>query len=898
MMSFTSAFSRSTFVSLGLGVVLALGAFGCAQSGAEPESELGVARSELSASVRRARATTIRDAARADGITNGLVVAMLAEEETFLNHCHSEAPTWSCPGPASPDCGGGAVISGGGDGPCSIDQGGLSLFQIDDGTESQTVAAHGARVLTIEGSAHVAINRLIDKLIVSSYLGISTRAEAITFLNNLRIDDANWNNYISTLVRYWNGCSPSNRCWGNRFPKYNAAARTLLGEMGRDFWYSGSDPMMMPPPASGTYTITQSGSEIPRQGLRNGTLEASLGVAVEPYGTVTMTTDGSWVRGTVSHFGGANDTGVTATETGSISGERLRSLNVPATPTPAQIAANPGSFYFVAMRWNYSPNGRTWWRNARIALRNATTGRTVIVRPVDWGPHTRTARIVDISPQAMTDLGVSTDASILVAFAPPGTPLGVVGAAPTPTPMPGEGWLRNPTNVTRVTSYVTHTSSGNLVRYDCGGITRSGHRGTDFGVPTGTPVFAAAAGTVLRVNDGCPAIGNMSSSCGGGYGNHVIILHEGGFATLYAHFTPGSVIPRTGSMVACGEQIGLSGTSGRSSGPHLHFEVRSNVTNVSTFFVSNNTLDPYGGRCSSQENSLWTGGAPMASCEVMGDNSQLTAATYGRPVSGVAGTTIRQRLSFRNTGTTTWNPMFRLVHTGGEFTEVMPLPVDDTVAPGGNYVFEIVVETPSAPGTHRGEWRIANAEGTTFGQVGSLTINIAEAPRGCNSHTLGRTVDHGSCVQVTYSGCGRSTCAWFRCADTAWLCTQPSDCEGESFANARCGGGDAGPARDVGPVDAMMCTNPLQTSCSSDTQCCDATCAPRNGTLQCCLGAAQRCTSSMDCCGQTLCIAGRCALTARGGNCERTAECAGGGICRRPSRGAICALGQRDCTCQ
>lgn len=885
-------------VALGLGVVLALGAFGCAPNNAEPEGELGVARSELSSAVRRARATTIRDAARADGITNGLMVAMLAEEETYLNHCHSEAPTWSCPGPASPDCGGGAVISGGGDGACSLDQGGLSLFQIDDGTESQTVAAHGARVLTIEGSAHVAINRLIDKLIASSYLSISTRAEAITFLNNLRIDDANWTNYISTLVRYWNGCPRSAACWSNRFPKYNTAARTLLSEMGRDFWYSGADPMVPPTPATGTYTISQGGSEIPRQGLRNATLEASLGVAVEPYGTVTMTTDGSWVRGTVSHFGGASDLGVTPTETGSITGEVLRSLNTPASPTAAQVAANPNAFYYVAMRWNYTPNGRTWWRNARIALRNTATNRTVIVRPVDWGPHTRTARIVDISPQAMTDLGVSTDASILVAFAPPGTPLGVVGSTP-PGPMPGgAGWLRNPTNVTRVTSYVTHSSGGSLVRYDCGAITRSGHRGTDFGVPSGTPVFAAAAGTVLRVNDGCPAAGSMSSTCGGGYGNHVMILHDGGYATLYAHFTPGSVVPRSGQRVACGEQIGLSGSSGRSSGPHLHFEVRSNVRDVGSYFVSNNTLDPYGGRCSSQTDSLWTGGAPMVSCEVMGDNSQLIAATYARPIAGVAGTTIRQRLNFRNTGTTTWNNMYRLVHTSGAFAEVMSLPLEDTVAPGGNYTFEVVVETPTAPGTHRGEWRIANATGMVFGQVGSLTVNIAEDPRSCRSATLGRNVEHGSCVQVTYSGCGRSTCAWYRCADSAWLCTQPSDCEGESYPNARCGGNDAGPPRDVGPVDAMMCTMPLQTSCTDDNECCNGICAPRNGTMQCCLGAAQRCTSSMDCCGQTLCISGRCALTARGGNCERTAECGTGGICRRPGRGAICALGQRDCTCQ
>ena len=46
------------------------------------------------------------------------------------------------------------------------------------------------------------------------------------------------------------------------------------------------------------------------------------------------------------------------------------------------------------------------------------------MRPVDWGPHTRTARIVDLSPQALRDLGMKTDAQALVAFVHPATPLG------------------------------------------------------------------------------------------------------------------------------------------------------------------------------------------------------------------------------------------------------------------------------------------------------------------------------------------------------------------------------------------------------------------------------------------------------------------------------------------
>ena len=60
-----------SFASLSIAIVLALGSIGCMQTSAEPESVLGVARSELSLAVRRTRATTIRSTVRAEGITNG-----------------------------------------------------------------------------------------------------------------------------------------------------------------------------------------------------------------------------------------------------------------------------------------------------------------------------------------------------------------------------------------------------------------------------------------------------------------------------------------------------------------------------------------------------------------------------------------------------------------------------------------------------------------------------------------------------------------------------------------------------------------------------------------------------------------------------------------------------------
>ena len=168
------------------------------------------------------------------------------------------------------------------------------------------------------------------------------------------------------------------------------------------------------------------GMHVPRAGLANATLRGALGVSVEPYGDVVSDGGHDWVSGTMSWFGGPDDTGVTSTETGSISGERLRSLNDPLSPSAAELAANPDQYYYCAMRFDYSPLGVSWWRSARLIVMNPRTGARIVVRPVDWGPNTSTGRIINLSPQSLTDLGVSTDDEVYVAFASPGTPLGPI----------------------------------------------------------------------------------------------------------------------------------------------------------------------------------------------------------------------------------------------------------------------------------------------------------------------------------------------------------------------------------------------------------------------------------------------------------------------------------------
>ena len=86
------------------------------------------------------------------------------------------------------------------------------------------------------------------------------------------------------------------------------------------------------------------------------------------------------------------------------------------------------------------------------------------------------------------------------------------------------------------------------------------HAGVDFPAPIGTPVLAAADGTVT------------DADFNAGYGNYVIIEHADGFSTVYAHMD--EILCEKGQEVTQGDEIGTVGSTGRSTGPHLHFELR------------------------------------------------------------------------------------------------------------------------------------------------------------------------------------------------------------------------------------------------------------------------------------------------------------------------------------
>ena len=112
--------------------------------------------------------------------------------------------------------------------------------------------------------------------------------------------------------------------------------------------------------------------------------------------------------------------------------------------------------------------------------------------------------------------------------------------------------------------YVTSTVGG---RASPGGIGSTNHKGTDIGrVGYTSPIYAAKSGTVI--------VSQYSSS----YGNYVVISHGSGNTTLYGHMSSRKV--EAGQYVNQGDVIGITGSTGHSTGPHLHFEITENGVRI------------------------------------------------------------------------------------------------------------------------------------------------------------------------------------------------------------------------------------------------------------------------------------------------------------------------------
>lgn len=114
--------------------------------------------------------------------------------------------------------------------------------------------------------------------------------------------------------------------------------------------------------------------------------------------------------------------------------------------------------------------------------------------------------------------------------------------------------MKTPINGARLSSHFGKR------RHPISGYTRM-HKGTDFAAPTGTPVYAAGHGVIER------------ASRYGGYGHYVRIRHANGYKTAYAHLSRYGSAIRSGRRVRQGDVIGYVGSTGASTGPHLHYEV-------------------------------------------------------------------------------------------------------------------------------------------------------------------------------------------------------------------------------------------------------------------------------------------------------------------------------------
>ncbi|MFY8004058.1 MAG: M23 family metallopeptidase, partial [Chitinophagaceae bacterium] len=104
------------------------------------------------------------------------------------------------------------------------------------------------------------------------------------------------------------------------------------------------------------------------------------------------------------------------------------------------------------------------------------------------------------------------------------------------------------------------------------------HQGLDFTAPQGTPIYATADGVIKEAN------------FVQGYGNHVVINHGYGYQTLYGHMV--RIKARAGQRIKRGEVIGYVGSTGKSTGPHCHYEVHRNGKPVDPVYYFYNDLTP------------------------------------------------------------------------------------------------------------------------------------------------------------------------------------------------------------------------------------------------------------------------------------------------------------------
>jgi len=224
------------------------------------------------------------------------------------------------------------------------------------------------------------------------------------------------------------------------------------------------------------------------------------------------------------------------------------------------------------------------WANDLTVKSTIKPGMSLVILPVSGVEHTVTkgetlssiaAKFHASAQEIATFNGLNADATVVVGskLVIPGGEVAAQSAASTKTTKTTSTksttkTTTKPSSVKTGSDIGTASAGGYFENPVPGAILTQGihgNNGVDLGAPSGTPIHAAAAGTVI--------VSKADGGWNGGYGSYVVISHSNGSQTLYAHMVKN--IASVGETVSQGEVIGYVGETGEATGNHLHFEVRN-----------------------------------------------------------------------------------------------------------------------------------------------------------------------------------------------------------------------------------------------------------------------------------------------------------------------------------
>ncbi len=237
-----------------------------------------------------------------------------------------------------------------------------------------------------------------------------------------------------------------------------------------------------------------------------------------------------------------------------------------ATQISIYVVRQGDSLSQIAKMFGVTPNTIIWANNIKGSIHE---GDELVILPIDGVSHkvVKGDTVRSIAAKYKADVGdimaynnLSSDADLAIGS----TILVPDGESQVQAPARIPGAAANPTEALRGAGGPVYP--GYYIRPIEGGRKSQGlhgYNGVDLAAPVGTPIHASAAGTVIVARSG---------GYNGGYGSYVVISHPNGTQTLYAHMS--QVIAVQGQAVSQGDTIGLLGSTGKSTGPHVHFEIR------------------------------------------------------------------------------------------------------------------------------------------------------------------------------------------------------------------------------------------------------------------------------------------------------------------------------------